>query len=204
MTMLELLIKQGVAKGFFEISELGQLDKSCCPYSKLKVIDFDKAKVTIVAKNKISQPPKSADALKILSELNCIDFIELKGFKEFIKRDKKKDFKKKIEGFKLDKKIRDSFFVLQSIVEDKSIRFTREESKEYLHTKKNYLIVVDLELSKDPLKDRLISLIFLSLKTSLNDIQSLSLHNLNKPKLLSCNQIDSYYQELLNKPSEIL
>jgi len=204
MVMLERLIERGVVKGFFEFNELGRLDKSCCSKSKLEVIDFDKTKATIVAKNKVAQPPKSADALKILPELNCVDFIELKGFKEFIKRDKKKDFKKKVEGFKLDKKIRDSFSILQSIVEDKSIRFSLEQLEEYIHIKKNFLIVVDIEPSKDPLKDLDTSRMFLSIKKTLNNIPDSSLHNLNKPKLLSCNQIDSHYQELLNKPSETL
>ncbi len=197
MIMLETLIEQGVARGFFELSELGQLDKSCCLDSKLAVIDFDKTKETIVAINKSLQQPKSTDALKIIPQLNRLDFIELKGFKIFIQRDKTKNFQKKIEDFDLEGKIIDSLFVLDCIVKDNSIQFNKIEIKEYRHTEKYYFIVVDIEPSKEPIKDRLINLIFLSLKNSLNDIQNSSLHNLNKPQLLSCNQIDRYYQKLL-------
>lgn len=198
MEMLEALIVEGVDKGLFEFSELGKLDKNCCPSSKLEVIDFDKVKEKTFAKNKSLQHPKSADALKILPKLNRVDFIELKGFKNFIKYDKHKDFQKKIEEFDLEGKIIDSLFVLDFVVKDKSIQFSKVEIKEYRHTEKNFFIVVDIELSKEPIKDRLINLIFLSLKKSLNDIQNSSLHNLNKPKLLSCIQIDNYYQNLLN------
>jgi len=204
MVMLETLIEQGVARGFFELSELGKLDKSCCLNSELEVIDFDKTKETVVAINKSLQQPKSTDALKIIPKLNRLDFIELKGFKIFIQRDKTKNFHKKIEDFDLEGKIIDSLFILDCIVKDNSIQFNKEATKKYRRTEKYYFLVVDIEPSKEPIKDRLINLIFLSLKKSLNDIENSSLHNLNKPKLLSCNQIDSYYQELLNKPSETL
>jgi len=202
--MLDMLIEQGLAKGFFELSELGQLDKSCCLDSTLEVIDFDKTKETVVAINKSLQQPKSTDALKIIPQLNRLDFIELKGFKIFIQRDKSRNFQKKIEDFDLEGKIIDSLFILDCIVKDNSIQFNKVTTKKYRRTEKYYFIVVDIEPSKEAIKDRLINLIFLSLKKSLNDIENSSLHNLNKPKLLSCNQIDSYYQELLNNPSEAL
>jgi len=204
MVMLERLIEQGVVKGFFEFNELGKLDKSCCLKSELEVIDFDKTKETIVSLNKSLQQPKSTDALKIIPKLNRLDFIELKGFKIFIQRDKTKNFQKKIEDFDLEGKIIDSLFILDCIVKDNSIQFNKEETKEYRHTEKYYFIVVDIELSKDPIQDRLINLIFLSLRSSLKCIKKSSLHNLNKPKLLSCNQIDSYYQGLLSKDSETI
>ena len=130
-----------------------------------------------------------------------MDFIELKGFNHFIKHDKTKDFQKKIEEFDLEGKIRDSLLVLELVVKDKSIQFIKEEIKEYGRVEKYYFIVVDIEPSIEAIKDRLINLIFLSLKKSISGIPGSELHNLNKPKLLSCNQIDSFYHDLVNKKS---
>jgi len=202
MAMLELLIEQGVAKGFFEFNELGKLDKSCCSKSALEVIDFDKTKEKIVAVNPSLQQPKSSDALKILPQLNRVDFIELKGFNNFIKYDKTKDFQNKIEEFDLEGKIKDSLLVLELLVKDKSIQFIKEDIKGYGHTEKYYFIVVDIEPSKEAIKDRLINLIFLSLKKTVSDLPDSPLHNLKKPKLLSCNQIDRFYHDLVNKKTE--
>ena len=76
--------------------------------------------------------PKSADALKILPHLNRLDFIELKGFQKFIQYDKEKNFQKKIEGFDLEGKIKDSLLVLDLVVKDKSICFTKHYSRLFI------------------------------------------------------------------------
>ncbi|MDQ7089605.1 MAG: hypothetical protein Q9M50_03040 [Methylococcales bacterium] len=199
--MLEKLIKKGIEKEFFKLSELGQLKSSCCPNSRLFVIDYDKAKEKIIyeEKDKELQEPKSADALKILPELNRVDFIELKGFKLFFKYDKGKNFDEKIKSFNLERKIIDSLFVLKCIIQNNTLHFTNEEKQEYHNAEKNYFIVVDIERPKKPIEDRLISLIFLSLKKTVNNIPTSSLDKLNKSKLFTCTEIDNYYQQLLNE-----
>jgi len=81
--MLERLMAFGISKNFFDVMPLGELEKSCCSNSKIEVIDYDKTKELVSSIAKIQQP-KSADALKILPDLNRIDFIELKGFVKHI------------------------------------------------------------------------------------------------------------------------
>lgn len=212
--MLERLIEFGINGNFFDFKPLGQLEKSCCSNSKIEVIDFDKTKEIVSNIAKLQQP-KSADALKILTQLNRIDFIELKGFNEFIRYNKDKadidlTVINQIENFDLTKKIKDSLFVLSILINREEFKCTKQESKQYEHVTKHYIIVVDIDLYKNPIEDRLITLAFLSentanikhkilevLNQAVDDIPRSSLENLEKPKLLSCGKIDRYYEELL-------
>ena len=212
--MLERLMEFGISEKFFDVKPLGQLEKSCCSNSKIAVIDYDKTK-ELVSKIAKLQQPKSADALKILPQLNRIDFIELKGFEKFIHYNKNKaDIGEKvsnqIEEFNLAKKIRDSLLVLLILINREEFKCTKSESEQYQQATKNYIIVVDIDLNENPMKDRLITLTFLSENTShikrkildelnqaVDNIALSSLENLEKPKLLSCRKIDGYYEELL-------
>jgi hypothetical protein len=125
--MLERLISFGEGNGFFTIRALGQLDKSCCLEAQTAVIDFDATKARMAEKCSIQQP-KSADALKILPHLNRIDFIELKGFKQFVHRQKDMpdiDIKinQQIAKFSLVDKIKDSLFVLAFLIKLKEFQW---------------------------------------------------------------------------------
>ena len=212
--MLKRLMEFGIKEKFFDIKTLGKLPKSCCTHSKVEVIDFDQTKETI---SKIGlQYPKSADALKILPELNRIDFIELKGFQQFIKHFDKQPknhshpdetIKNQIADFNLSRKIRDSLFILNFLLHHKSFECKQSEATQFEKAKKGYLIVVDIELNKDPIKDRLVTLAFLSkgnlehkiinqLNNSVSGIPASALENLEAPKLVSCKTIDDYYQRV--------
>ncbi len=204
--MLNRLIEYGIDNEFFKFDELGKLDKSCCTISKIRVIDFDdtKTKISIISN---LQDPKSADALKIIPHINRIDFIELKGFSEFIKHNKSRaDISEKLEEqikkFNLNKKIKDSLSLLWLVINQNEFRCNKQEAKQYETVEKNYFVVTDIEQSKDPIKDRLHTLIFLSLKRDVKNIPASPFDNLNEPKLLRCSQIDTYYQKLLNEKSE--
>lgn len=210
--MLKRLMEFGIKEKFFDIKSLGELPKSCCPHSKVEVIDFDQTKEIISSKIEL-QYPKSADALKILPDLNRIDFIELKGFQQFIKHFDKQPkshshpdetIKNQIADFNLSRKIRDSLFILNFLLHHKSFECKQSEATQFEKAKKGYLIVVDIELNKDPIKDRLVTLTFLSkgnlehkiineLNHFVSDIPSSALENLEAPKLVSCKTIDRYY-----------
>jgi len=212
--MLERLVEFGISEGFFDIMPLGKLEKNCCSTSKIEIIDYDKTKEMVTKTSPLHQP-KSADALKILPQLNRIDFIELKGFEKFIqynndKPDVDEEISNQVKKFGLTEKIRDSLFVLSFLIKFKNFKCTKTESEQYQKVKKNYLIVVDIDLYQDPIKDRLITLAFLSenttnikrkiaeeLNRSIDNIPCSSLENLEKPKLLNCRKIDGYYEELL-------
>ncbi|MCX7089225.1 MAG: hypothetical protein NTV00_14380 [Methylococcales bacterium] len=214
--MLERLIEFGINGHFFYFMPIGQLEKSCCSNSKLEVIDFDKTKEILSNITKLQQP-KSADALKILPLLDRIDFIELKGFKKFIqynqdKPDIDKEISYQVEKFGLTEKIRDSLFVLTLLTKLKEFECKKSEREQYQKATKNYIIVVDIDLYQNPIKDRLITLAFLSeatiniksrildeLSQSVDRILISSLENLQKPMIISCKNIDSYYQKLLKK-----
>jgi len=218
--MLARLIAFGEDKGFFTIKALGELDKSCCPKAQTTVIDFDDTKTRMTETVPLHQP-KSADALKILPQLNRIDFIELKGFEQFVYHQKDAPdidtkINRQIAKFCLTDKIKDSLFVLAFLIKLKEFRCTIQESQQYRQVSKNYLVVVDIDLYDNPMKDRLVTLAFLSENTShikykiarqlqqaVDDIPASSLENLQPPKLLSCKKIDAYYQQLLSESTDL-
>lgn len=218
--MLARLIAFGEDKGFFTVKALGELDKSCCPKAQTAVIDFDDTKAKMTKTAPLHQP-KSADALKILPQLNRIDFIELKGFEQFVHHQKDAPdintrINRQIAKFRLADKIKDSLFVLDFLIKLKEFRCTIQENQQYRQASKNYLVVVDIDLYDNPMKDRLVTLDFLSENTSrikdkialqlqqaVDDIPASSLENLQAPKLLSCKKIDAYYQRLLSESTDL-
>jgi hypothetical protein len=208
--MLDRLMLFGIEKGFFEEKPLGELEKSCCPCAKTVVIDFDKAKEKIL-KETSCQQPKSADAIKILPHLSRIDFIEMKGWEQFIIRTQdKNNFSKEtenhIDNLRLSTKIRDSLNTLWIFVKDKNLRCSNLEFSQYEQAEKNYFVVVDIDLYQDPMKDRAIALGFLSqnlskqkvlnaLKKDVDGISESNLENLKKPRILNCREIDQFYDK---------
>jgi hypothetical protein len=223
--VLDRLLSFGIEKGFFEEKLLAELDKSCCPCSQIKVIDFDVAKEKILgAEIKIiisdtgdlqeqatnRQQPKSADAIRILPNKNQIDFIELKGFEKFICRNRENKnieplINAQIEKLNLKIKIFDSLHVLYSLILDGKFRASNEEKDQYIRSTKNYFIVVDISLYKDPMKARSVTLdllsqdlsieekILKSLNQKVSGIPESSFENFQKPKLFSCSQIERHY-----------
>lgn len=201
--MLEKLLAFGINNQYFDIKPLGQLEKTCCSSSQTEVIDFDKTK-EMVSKIAQLQQPKSADALKIIPHKNRVDFIELKQFEEFIHHHKinpgfNEELEKQIEKFNLPKKIKDSLLILSILINGKDFKCTKSESSQYENVEKNYIIVVDINLCQNPIKDRLVTLVFLSMKRTIDNIPSSPLENFKETKLLNCKKIDSYYEELLNR-----
>jgi hypothetical protein len=203
INMLERLVEFGAKEGFFDSKSLGELEKTCCPQSKTEVIDYDKTKEMVSNEAQLQQP-KSADALKIMPQLNRLDFIELKRFEDFIHHNKDKNnfnetLGKQIEKFNLQKKIRDSLLILSTLINSKKFICTSLENSQYEQVIKNYIVVVDVDLSQDPIKDRLVTLVFLAMKRTIESIPTSPLENFKQSKLLNCKRVDQYYDELLSQ-----
>ena len=77
--VLNKFLELGIDKGYFTIRPLKDIDKSCCQSAEVEVIDFDSVKERLVKDFSAKiLTPKSCDALKILPEMNRVDFIEMK------------------------------------------------------------------------------------------------------------------------------
>lgn len=208
---LEKLSNFGITNGYFFITTIGQLDKSCCPNLKTEVIDFDKTEEIHRIKHHY-QNIKSCDALILLDKLKRIDFIEIKGFKNFIKRQLNHDnsidnqIKEKITDFDFIGKIRDSIIILNNIVLSKSFEITGKEQKIYHKIVKNFIILTDIDIQQNPVELIAFSLSFLGQTSS--DIETIvaklvdieinqlsAFENIQKPTLLSCKNFDSFYKK---------
>lgn len=189
---------------YFQIKPLGGLDKSCCPCTKTEVIDFDATKNCLSRKMSIASP-KSADALKIIPSLGRLDFIELKGFISYFKYGSgSPDLGGQIEKYNFPRKVKDSLFVLDLLLQQGEFQCTDEKRHDFNQVEKYFMLVVDIELTVDPLQDRLLSLVFLSLGNALKDIPSSDMDNFKGAMLLSCKQADGYYDDLLRSHSSEL
>ncbi|MGL4853766.1 MAG: hypothetical protein ACRC37_00745, partial [Lentisphaeria bacterium] len=116
------------------------------------VIDFDATKRIICAEKEL-QMLSSCDALRIIPEKNRIDFIELKSIRNYILHSKNlssDEIAKKIRSFDLPGKIRDSFFLLSTIVYHKNLALTKNERHFFSNQiKLNYFICIDTDLYED-------------------------------------------------------
>lgn len=199
----------GMAENLFEIMKIKDLEKSCCVKSNVEVIDFDKTKEIFCEKQSLDSL-KSADALKFLFDEERIDFIEMKGMKNYIKfqydetGDPKNQIDEKVDTFDLYSKYYDSYHVLYQIV--KSKKFLFKDKIDYLKkTDVNFIILTDIEEEESPVEFIAASLDFLS-ETSINiskifqildikiDTEDFpKIHKMNKPILKNCSLIDLYY-----------
>lgn len=204
---LSKFLQFGIEIEYFKLKKVKNLHGVCCLHSEVEVIDFDQTKERCCAGNKTS-PQKSCDALKILPELEQIDFIEFKGFKEFIKRNSnstESQIQERIKNFDLKGKIIGSEHVLQDVLLKKPST-TKEEHQYYNQTKKNFIIVTDIatDLEEDGIEsftsilDALTefyaaeNIVSKCLKDEVDAIPTSSLHNIQKPQLKSCGPFDNY------------
>ncbi len=209
---LQRLLDFGCNSDYFEIKPIGQLDKGCCPDSKTEVIDFDATKDKLCQETNL-QTFKSCDALKILPELERLDFIELKGFQKFIKYQLKSDVSnsqkidEQIEKFDLVDKIIASNHIIYLLIHNKNNSLKKYDRAYHRTVEKNYIILVDVELEKQAIENIALTLAFLSeastpiekqiaskLKTKITDLDTNLVPSLNQPILKSCNNIDDFYE----------
>ncbi|MDD5151659.1 MAG: hypothetical protein PHC28_14470 [Flavobacterium sp.] len=210
---LQTLYKFGIEKNYFEIKELGKLDKSCCQNSKIEVIDFDKTK-DIISSEKAIPSDKSCDAIKFIIENERIDFIELKGLKMYLELPGRKNFNKskdinsqiseKITSFKIAKKIKDSIIIIQHFIE--IINEDDIDNESFKSVMKNFLIVTDINARKNGLESIISTLEVLSeistpiesicLKIFEDEIENTDFpneYNIQKPIPLTCETFLNFY-----------
>jgi hypothetical protein len=207
-SFLKNFLKFGIDNGYFKLLAVKDIPKVCCPESDIEAIDFDQTKEGICKEFKRSSL-KSCDALKIIPERQRIDFIEFKGFKNFIANNSNIDerkVKKQIEGLNLSGKIIDSNHLLEILL-SKRHDTTVSEKKFYYQVEKNYIIVTDLD---DGIENFMLTLDFLSevsepysiertivdkLGREVNSLPGSELHNIKPPMLKSCRSFDTFYQK---------
>ena len=200
MSFLADLEASGLAHRWFVAMPLGELDKSCCPQAQTTVIDFDHTKTKLGR----VPTPKSCDALKILASQQRLDFIEMKSWHEFMRRNPPAAIPAQISKFDLKRKITDSLGVLQDLV----MRVESNALPAYLETDKYYIVLIDINLQQNPLQHLAISLEFLSQTATpmpQQIVQALSkeldampdlVAKLHPPLLKNCLDIDAYYATL--------
>lgn len=212
---LKELFDFGVNKNLFIVKEIGKLDKTCCTDSIINAIDFDYTKDVICEKLNLSHY-KSCDALILLIDSERIDFIEMKGLKEYlnpnhnnsldINSDIKKQLKNKVTNFNLVQKIQDSLDILKLILQDKDFKYSKSDKESFKQIKKNFIVLTDIESSKNGLEFIIASFDILSENSSslenicmeifseeINDLEFPNIYNIQKPISINCDGLTKYY-----------
>jgi len=214
MIFLHVLSHKGLQAGWFVPMPLGKLDKNCCPQAQTEVIDFDQTTMQ-VAKMLKKPTPKSCDALKIFCNDQRLDFIEMKGWRAFIQRNPASAIPQQIKKFNLSKKISDSLGVLRDLITLMALGDVAHQH--YRETHIHYVVLIDIQLERNPLEHLALSLGFLSESSTpirQQIIQGLSkeldklpeqlkkvldlMPNLHQPRLQSCEGIDAYYRKTVD------
>lgn len=215
--MLANILDKGIQLNIFELKALKNLEGSCASKANLEVIDYDNVKEKIYSlmngqgnELKFNQP-KSCDALKILPDQFRLDFIEIKGIKNFcdsLQRSAKVEVDKRIEDqiqkFSLENKIEQSLDLFKLLLQITQLEVNNDVKKAILNNAlKMYIVVIDEEVEEDYAKQIAASLDFLStasnykkeviikLQESIDGIETVKI---SKPVLMSHSKIDQYYE----------
>lgn len=144
--------------------------------------------------------------MKILLEKETIDFIEFKGWREFIEQrpneqKAQRQVEKKVNEF--SEKISDSLLVLSLIVLSSDFNpLSIKKKKEYQNAQKRFILVVDIEEHKgNPLEALTATLSVLESASStleiirdrIEVIGADDLINRQRPILKTCSTIDKFY-----------
>lgn len=212
---LTKLFDFGLNKNYFIIHEIGKLDKTCCNASVIEAIDFDRTKETICKQLNLSHY-KSCDALILLIEDERIDFIEMKGLKEYLKPQYKNSLnpdnnigdqiKGKVVNFNIIQKIEDSLDILKLIIQDKDFQQTKADKEIFKAIEKNFILLTDIDSSKNGLEFILASLDVLSENSTsienicmeifseeIENIDFPNIYNIQKPIPMNCDGLILYY-----------
>lgn len=205
----------GVKKDYFIINEIGKLDKTCCNSSAIEVIDFDNTKEIICKQLNLSHY-KSCDALIVLIDSERIDFIEMKGLKEYLNPKHKNSLdpnsniqaqvKSKVVDFNIVQKIQDSLDILKLIIQHKDFQQTKFDKKAFKEVKKNFILLTDIDSSKNGLEFILASLDVLSENSTsienicmeifseeIENIDFPNIYNIQKAIPMNCVSLARYY-----------
>ena len=184
----------------FEIKAIKDIDKSPCDKSITQIIDFDTAKEKIVEHYKL-QMLSSCDGLRLIDNNNYIDFIELKSLKNILKYskfDNISEFETKIKDLNLTRKIIESHSLIERLLYDRELDFSKNERVIFTDITKRYIIVFDTDLLNNPREFIFNSFSLLSIQKKLNDvilkeIKASELMNISTPIIKNCITIDELY-----------
>jgi hypothetical protein len=212
LTLADYLVhleKTGIEKGYFEVYAIKDVHKTCCSNAVTKVIDFDKVKEKLT---KVDDwvTVASCDCLKLLPEKGQVDFIEMKGFKQFIAYFKKdndleKGIVQQIDKHNFLKKIKDSLHIFETLVRKNAFGRSDLDEIHYDNIAINYIVLTDIDAVQDSFNYIALSFIFLSqystsIENSIKAKMTKKLHdipklrpNLNPATLKSCSEIDTFY-----------
>jgi hypothetical protein len=189
----------------FGSKEICRLDKTCCPEAKTKCINFDNVKDWYVKKQKIPSLA-SVDALYIDDENECIYFIEMKGWQEYVKYQPHDSvsIEKQTQEYNLKTKFKDSWDILTDFHRDGVMpSLTEAQKKQFITTPKRFILLTDVDrlLSSDPKNYIGAALGILSVSSdTINDIYRYTDEALEQVKpsgcltveRKTCSEIDSY------------
>ena len=201
--MLQRIESFGQEHGYFIFDALTNVSDKTCICNDVELIDFDKTKEKIIEEanqNKRS----SCDGLNLKESINFIEFKSFKNVKT--KFHETENIEKKESKFinktkvSLPDKIESSIWMFEYLLGHKNFSATKNEKSEYRNMKKNYYLVVDVDLTENSKDTFVAKLNGLTLPTSLYDnliIQVKSVleevHQyikINKPKLISCKELE--------------
>lgn len=212
---LTKLFDFGLKKEYFIVNKIGKLDKTCCNESEIEAIDFDCTKEILCKQLNLSHY-KSCDALILLIENERIDFIEMKGLKEYlnpkhknslkIDNDISEQIKGKVVDFNIVQKIQDSLDILKLIIQDKDFQQTKSDKEIFKAVEKNFILLTDIDSSKNGLEFILASLEVLSQNSTsienicmeifseeIENIHFPNIYNIQKPISLNCEGLIRFY-----------
>jgi len=208
----QLLFIKKLKKSYFIRYHIKDIDKSCCSLNT-EIIDFDRTK-EIICKEHKQTTRKSCDGLCLKDSITFIEFKSLNNFFDIefqhkLKSNKKnleesEIIKEKVSGFNFNKKIRDSLYIMETIIGLNHLIWMNEELEEYHKIEKNYFIVKD---NYQPLINIMEQFNILaknknnklSNRETMDILIEKELDNitivLNKPKLIDCNELKKYLEE---------
>ncbi len=169
-------------------------DKPMCEIgSKKEVLDFDKIKISEDSKGHLKEYRKSVDAITYTDKGTFFCFAEIKGWKEFLKRNKNasaQNVQTQIDRYSLKEKMTDSIQICRDIAGENI----------FDDTPICFLIITDIEIESNPLDLLAENLNFLSetattwlcndlLKAKVETLTSEEIKEINK-KYISCWDFD--------------
>ena len=211
--ILDKILEFGISKEYFKILPIKDIDKSCCVLD-YRVIDFDESK-DIICKESNQVTRKSCDGLCLNSSIDFIEFKSINNFfnKEFkyklksnkINLEESKIIKEKVDNFDFQKKIRDSLWLFDFILGHHQLKLNNNELKDiHSNLEKNYFIVKE---NYQPLINMMTQFNTLAKnkhnKLSNRETMDILIEKeldiikleINKPKLIDCNELKKYLEE---------
>jgi len=209
--ILNEILNFGISKKYFKILPIKDIEKSCCDL-EFRIIDFDESK-DLICKASEQTTRKSCDGLYLHKSIDFIEFKSINNFfsKEFKYRLKANKtnisesqiIKEKVSKFNFNKKIRDSVWIWDYIINHHEIKLKNDVLESVYKIEKNYFIVKD---NSQPLINLAIQF------NTLGQIQNNKLSNhetmdilinesldkitiINKPQLIDCKQLKKYLEE---------